>query len=117
MKYVQKENRVEAVNDTDLPEYEKRGWREIDPKTGVPVVKGSKDETAVLKDDVKRLQKQLRLAEEKIRTLTEENCSLKPASEAKEPNASADKPAKSGRKTKDKAANEAPDNASEATKE
>ena len=46
MKTIQKENRVEQINDTDLPEAIKHGWREIDPTTGEPVGMG-KDQNAL----------------------------------------------------------------------
>lgn len=38
MKTIKRENRVETINDTELPAAIKRGWREIDPVTGDPIV-------------------------------------------------------------------------------
>ena len=38
MKTIKRENRVETINDTELPAAIKRGWREIDPETGDPIV-------------------------------------------------------------------------------
>lgn len=57
MKTVQKENRVEQISDADLPEAVKRGWREIDPVTGMPVTTAERMTQTQLAQENERLRK------------------------------------------------------------
>lgn len=65
MKIVQKGNKQLRVADERLDEMLRRGFAEIDPKTGKPINKTPKDELAELKKENASLKK-------KVQSLTEQ---------------------------------------------
>ncbi len=58
MKIVQKGNKQLRIADERLDEMLRRGFEEIDPKTGKPVKKAPKDELAALKKENTALKKE-----------------------------------------------------------
>ncbi len=112
MKTVQKDNRVETINDTDLADAMKRGWREINPDTGEPIAVNAparslaalEAENAELRRNAKSLSDALFTARARIIELDGVNASLKDAMAAK---GTSGEPPKG--KTKGKAAEKPPE--------
>ncbi|NLI20772.1 MAG: hypothetical protein GX418_04410 [Clostridiales bacterium] len=57
MKTVLKDNRVEQIDDAALPEAVKRGWREVDPISGLPITTVERAAQNQLTQENERLRK------------------------------------------------------------
>lgn len=84
MKTVQKANKQLRVSDDRLDEMRKRGFVEVDEKTGKPIQAAAEDGADLLKKENAALKKENKALKEQVKALTDKVTELETAVKAEQ---------------------------------